>query len=99
MRPPRALAARGALLGASGGVAAGLAVRPAVTALRPAAALWPVRRGGPRARLKCGAPAGIEAAAWIVGLYVAAGAVAALVFRLETRPRMPPALKALNVAL
>ena len=86
----------GALVGAA---AAGLALPAALTTLVAAAALSPLVRFGPRARLRYSAPAGIEAAAWILGLYAAAGAVAALLFRLEARPRMPPALKALNVAL
>src|SRR5947209_11305954 len=86
----------GALVGAA---AAALALPAAMTTLLAAAALSTIVRIGPRARLRYRAPAGIEAAAWILGLYVAAGAVAAMVFRLETRPRMPPALKALNVAL
>ena len=82
-----------------GAAAAGLALPAALLALVAAAALSPLLRVGPRARLRYVAPAGIEAASWIIGLYVAAGAVGALVFRLETHPRMPPPLKALNVAL
>ncbi|MGZ3428260.1 MAG: sulfatase-like hydrolase/transferase, partial [Polyangia bacterium] len=86
----------GALVGAA---AAGLAIPAAMLTLLLAAALSPLLRVGPRARLKYCAPAGIEAACWIAGLYVAAGLVGGLVFELEKRPRMPPALKALNVAL
>ena len=82
-----------------GGAAAGLAVPAAMLALVAATALSTVVRVGPRARLRYAAPAGIEAATWVLGLYVAAGAIGALVFKLEARPRMPPALKALNVAL
>jgi choline-sulfatase len=89
-----------ALIGALVGVAAaGLAIPAAMLTLLLAAALSPVLRVGPRARLKYCAPAGIEAATWIVGLYVAAGAIGALVFELEKRPRMPPAMKAFNIAL
>ncbi|MCA1665102.1 MAG: hypothetical protein LC659_12680, partial [Myxococcales bacterium] len=86
----------GALVGAA---AAGLALPAALTTLVAAAALSPIIRIGPRARLKYAAPAGIEAATWILGLYAAAGAIAALVFELEKRPRMLPQQKALDVAL
>jgi arylsulfatase A-like enzyme len=82
-----------------GAAAVGLAIPAALLTLLAASALSVVVRVGPRARLKYAAPAGIEAAAWVLGLYVAAGAVGAFVFRLEERPRMPPALKALNIAL
>jgi choline-sulfatase len=86
----------GALVGAA---AAGLALPAAMTTLVAAAALSPLLRLGPRARLRYKAPAGIEAAAWILGLYLAAAVVAALVFELEKQPRMLPQHKALNVAL
>ena len=82
-----------------GAAAAALALPAALTTLLAATALSPLVRVGPRAHLRYAAPAGIEAACWIAGLYVAAGAVAALLFELEARPRMPPALQALNVAL
>ena len=86
----------GALVGAA---AAGLALPAALTTLLAASALSTVVRVGPRARLKYKAPAGIEAATWILGLYVAAAAIAALVFELEKRPRMLPQQRALNIAL
>ena len=82
-----------------GAAAAGLALPAALLTLLGASALSTVLRVGPRARLKYAAPAGIEAACWILGLYVAAGTIGAFVFRLEERPRMPPPMKALNVAL
>lgn len=82
-----------------GAAAAGLAIPAALTTLLLASALSPLVRVGPRARLRFGAPAGLEAASWVLGLYAAAAAVAALVFSLEARPRMLPEYKALNVAL
>jgi len=90
---------RALIAGLVGAAAAGLTVAAAITTMIAAAALSPLVRVGPRARMRFAAPAGIEAAAWILGLYVAAGAVAALVFELEARPRMPPPVKALNAAL
>src|SRR5260370_1044078 len=64
-----------------------------------AAALSPLLPLGPRARLRFAAPAGLEAAAWALGLVAGAGAVGALLLSLEGRPRMPLPLKALNTAL
>ncbi|MDB4967545.1 MAG: sulfatase [Myxococcales bacterium] len=85
-----------ALVGAAG---AGLVIPVALLTLVVAAALSPIVRIGPRARIKFVAPIGLEAAIWILGLYVGAAALAALVWQLEGRPRMPPAMKALNVAI
>ena len=85
-----------ALVGAE---AAALMLPAALLTLVLAAALSPVLRLGPRARLRFVAPAGLEAAAWVGGLFAGAAGVAALVYAVEPRPRMPVELKALNVAL
>ncbi len=90
---------RALIAGLVGAAAAGIAVLAAITTLLGAAALSRLVRVGPRARVRFAAPAGIEAAAWVLGLYVAAGAVAALVFEIEARPRMLPQHRALNIAL
>ena len=82
-----------------GAAAAGLTAAAAVATMILASLLSRVLRFGPRARLPFRAAAGLEAAHWLVALYVVAGAVAALFYSLLARPRMLPAYKALNVAL
>jgi arylsulfatase A-like enzyme len=82
-----------------GAAASGLFVAAAALVLVVAAALSPLLPVGPRVRIRFRAPAGLVAGGWSVGLYVGAGAVAALLFALEQRPRMPAAYQALNLAL
>jgi arylsulfatase A-like enzyme len=85
-----------ALVGAE---AVALAVTAAPLVLLGATALSAFLRWGPRARLKLVAPAGLYAFAWGAGLVAGAGGVAACLYSLEQRARMPPALKALNTGL
>jgi arylsulfatase A-like enzyme len=90
---------RGLIAALVGAEAAGLWLAAAVLVLLLAAALSPLVRVGPRARLAWSAPAAPLVAAWVLALFSGAGAVAAMLFSLEARPRMTPPLKALNTGL
>ncbi|MFI5288118.1 MAG: sulfatase-like hydrolase/transferase [Polyangia bacterium] len=82
-----------------GATAAGIAVGLAALVMLLAAALSPLLPFGPRVRLELRAPPAACAGAWSLGLIVGGGAVAAFLFSLESRWRMPISLKALNTGL
>lgn len=80
-----------------GAGAAGLLVPAAVLALLAAGAGKGPGAGGVPVRLR--GPLSLYASGWMLGALVFAGGIAAALLALQGRPRMTPALRALNLAL